>query len=195
MKHAKKLLALLLTIALALSLALPAFAEEEPNPAMPVITVQPQGGSQKAFRASFTVSVQAHIPNDDNIGYEWYRNGVLTRQTGASMNDGLSSPGTLEIYVVVYNRDNPEYRVTSQTVQCVLEELSFLEKVHLEVNGLFKPTGFLAEIFWTIISIPLALLTLPLSLIGAPLLITSPIWMGLLAPIMIPIEWIVSLFR
>ena len=41
MKLSKRLLALLLTLSLAFTLALPAFAEDEPDLAMPVVAVQP----------------------------------------------------------------------------------------------------------------------------------------------------------
>ena len=115
MKHTKKLLALLLALALGFTLALPAFAEDEPNPAMPVITVQPVGGRVKAGQ-EFKFSVEAHIPNGDEIGFRWYgspRNPLVDAQTASIK---LTFPGTYTYYVEAYNINNPEYAVTSQTV-------------------------------------------------------------------------------
>ena len=121
MKHAKKLLALLLTLALALTLVLPAFTEddppEEPNPAMPVITRQPVGGIIR-FGSSVPVSVEAYIPNGDEIGYLWH-----FLYSDGDVDSWCSDDATVEmqyyevaVYVEVFNKANPEYRVTSETV-------------------------------------------------------------------------------
>ena len=62
MKRMKRLLALLLALALALILALPAFAE--PDPAMPVITVQPQNATiieVLFYVKETTIRVNAHV--------------------------------------------------------------------------------------------------------------------------------------
>ena len=75
MKLFKRLLAVLLIFLLAFPVALAAFAEdepaEEPNPAMPVITVQPVGGTVKKGE-KFTLSVQAHCPNGDKINWLYF---------------------------------------------------------------------------------------------------------------------------
>jgi len=115
MKLTKRILASLLALALALTLALPAFAENEPNPAIPVITVQPEGGRVRTGQ-SITLSVEAHIPNGDEIGFRWYdsqRNRLVDAQH-ASLD--FTFPGTYTYYVEAYNVSNPEYAVTSQTV-------------------------------------------------------------------------------
>ena len=111
----KRLFAVLLVLTLALTLALPAFAESEPNPAMPVITVQPEGGRVRTSQ-SITLSVEAHIPNGDEIGFRWYdsqRNRLVDAQH-ASLD--FTFPGTYTYYAEAYNISNPEYAVASQTV-------------------------------------------------------------------------------
>jgi len=111
----KRLFATILTLALALTLALPVFAVGEPNPAMPVITVQSEGGRVKTGQ-SITLSVEAYIPNGDEIGFRWYdskRNRLVDAQH-ASLD--FTFPGTYTYYVEAYNVSNPEYAVTSQTV-------------------------------------------------------------------------------
>ena len=120
MKHAKKLLALLLTLALALTLALPAFAEdeppEEPNPAMPVITVQPQSVRVRV-NETFTLSVEAYIPNGDEIGYRWsgYGLGYTPKDTKElTYTFGSWYQGTYEYTVEVFNLNNPELIITSE---------------------------------------------------------------------------------
>jgi len=130
MKQPKKLIALLLTLVLAFGLMLPALAEgeteaetdpvapvvtmqEEADPAMPIITVQPQGGRIRAGK-NFSLSVEAHIPNGDEIGFRWRvsTGRVANTQTISIM---ASNPETYTVYVEVYNRSNPEYVVVSQT--------------------------------------------------------------------------------
>jgi len=72
MKTTKRLLVLLLGLALAFALAMPAFAEEdEPASPMPVITVQPEWIST-GISTEITLAVEAEIPNGDPLGYQWY---------------------------------------------------------------------------------------------------------------------------
>ena len=190
MKHTKKLLAALLSLALALALALPAMAEDEPDPAMPVITRQPVGGSQTGQNTTFTRYVQARIPNGDSIGYEWYRDGVLVEgATGASITVELYSPGTVDIYVVVYNLDNPEYHVTSQTIQLELKELSFWEKVRTTLNDLFVSGG---NFFGKALSIPLQIIAYPFVALFELLILAAVVVLPLLA---LPFLWIGGLFK
>jgi len=120
MKLTKRLLALLLTLALALCLSMPVFAEEEPNPAMPVITVQPQSIRVKAGQ-KFTLSVQAHIPNGEGVLVYHFNDD--TRGYGYSNKTGELTiaekfPGTQEYYVEVTNVVGPNnYTVKSETVR------------------------------------------------------------------------------
>ena len=111
----KRLFATILTIALAFTLALPVFAENDPNPAMPVITVQPEGGRVRTGQ-SITLSVEAYIPNGDEIGFRWYdsQRTRLVDSQHASLD--FTFPGTYKYYVEAYNISNPEYAVTSQAV-------------------------------------------------------------------------------
>jgi len=82
MKHTNRVLALLLSLALALSFALPAFAEdEEPvfaeTEAQAVdwadfrIITQPQDQTVK-YKESFTLSVEVNIPEGVEVEYQWY---------------------------------------------------------------------------------------------------------------------------
>ena len=126
---------------LAFTLALPAFAED-PDPAMPVITKQPQGGRIKPNK-TLTLSVQASIPNGDEIGYQWWcvhPDGKISRiDTTAETTHHNAIRGTYSYYVEVYNRANPENKVTSETVQVeVLEPTRF--EYFLAFMGFF--TGY-----------------------------------------------------
>jgi len=115
----KKLLAILIALILALGIYTPAFAEmelpDEPHPAMPVIIVQPVGG-QVNLNENYKLSVEAHIPNGDEIGYRWYCNGEPMGQQAREWTS-YRTRTTADYHVVVYNRTNPEYSVTSETVR------------------------------------------------------------------------------
>jgi len=109
MKLSKRLPALLLVLALAfISLALPAFAED-PDPAMPVITAQPQGARLTEiaiFRKAVTLSVEAYIPNGDEIGYDWYKGWDPIDKHDSSIT--LKDDADAGIYYVkVYNKNDP----------------------------------------------------------------------------------------
>jgi len=69
----KRLLSALLILAIALALAMPAFAEGEPNPAMPEITAQPVSCKVNLGSGWWSLEVVAEIPNGDPIGYQWYQ--------------------------------------------------------------------------------------------------------------------------
>jgi len=123
MRLTKKLLSVLLVLVLALTLAMPAFAEngeppEEPNPAMPVITVQPVGGRIRVENRNDMLRVQAYIPNGDEIGFQWYRysESSARRPMGRTAEITVIHPGDVYYYVVVYNRADPSLRVRSETV-------------------------------------------------------------------------------
>jgi len=121
MKLSKRLLAMLLTLVLALTLALPAFAEddppEEPNPAMPVITVQPVGGSM-AIGELITLRVEAYIPNGDEVGYRWYRDMPHTDEHySAELTIQAGYVGVANYYVEVFNLAQPELKVTSEAAR------------------------------------------------------------------------------
>ena len=146
MKHTKRLLALLLAFALTLGLALPAAAiinldgtepdwdgdplirplsdTINPNPAMPVITRQPQKASASSC-TGFTLSIQAEAPNGDPLRYEWYqvRKGtddwLVSEDASFSMAICIDSidAGTeqFQYYCVVYNANDDSLFVQSET--------------------------------------------------------------------------------
>jgi len=104
MKRIRKLISMLLALALAAGLALPAAAEETPDPSIPVITVQPQDvyavpGEQ------FTISVEAYIPNGDTVGYWWMdaRTNSNLGKLGPALTRTAGDPVRGEYYCVVYN--------------------------------------------------------------------------------------------
>ena len=163
MKQSKRLLALMLTLVLAFSLALPALAEdadppEEPNPAMPVITVQPVGGRARQYGIT-TLSVQAYIPNGDEIGYQWYRDNsdefYIWEEDGKSATLSDWSDSAADYYVVVYNLNHPECSVTSETVHIdvyrtfsdrfsdFLTRTAIMEKIFAPVEWLVQGIGLL----------------------------------------------------
>jgi len=123
MKYTKNLFALLLTLVLALSLALPALAQE-PSLALPVIAGQPQS-VHLTQSGRFTLRVEAHIPTGDLIGYRWYRAEAGGEDTfcgyDAEYSGYIGRAETQTYYVEVYNRGNPTFMVTSDTVQVTLE--------------------------------------------------------------------------
>ena len=125
----KRLLALLLALVLAFGLAMPAIAQESltehssanadttegsatKNPAMPVITVQPQVLMYND--TSFEIRFEAHIPNGDPMGIRWYDAGTgwLVASDPAAFWIGVSvdflglGGGTTQFryYVEAYNR-------------------------------------------------------------------------------------------
>jgi len=197
MKHAKKWLALLLTLALALTLALPAFAEddppEEPNPAMPVITRQPEGGIIR-FGSSVPISVEAHIPNGDEIGYLWhfnYSNGNVGSWCGDDAEVEMQYY-EVAVCVEVFNKASPEYRVTSETVYV---EKALIDKI---AQAMEPVTDFLfykmPNAITNAITIILLLPFLPFIFLFG----TLPGWMLIgytLAPFLEIIRWIINLFR
>ena len=128
MKHTKRLLALFLALfTLAFSLALPASAQESitqhsqatQNPAMPVITVQPQNVRVSLGQVIF-LTVEAHIPNGDPIGFRWFRifgnTAFAMEETTAQVPIFIVYVGTGYFFVEVYNRSNPAYTVRSNTI-------------------------------------------------------------------------------
>jgi len=113
----KRTLALLLSIALLFSFAMPALAETtpEPNPAMPVITSQsPERVYLQPHQFRTTFYVEASIPNGDPIAFQWYivefvnpltmRTSRLVGETGPSLRVQRSIIGIPPSYfVVIYN--------------------------------------------------------------------------------------------
>ncbi|MCL2494460.1 MAG: hypothetical protein FWE98_02235 [Oscillospiraceae bacterium] len=193
MKQTKRLLALLLTLALALTLALPAFAEtdppEEPNPAMPVITVQPEGPTDR-LRASyegFMLRVEATIPNGDPISYRWYQNGVdVTNDDVPFCVSQESEPGDYYYYVEVYNRANPAFSVTSETihVEFYISPVDWLRGIFENIAEivLFPVRWLFTRIF--------QLSMLPTAIAGGLLALGGPIGLLILlpfSPILLPL--------
>jgi len=126
MKLPKRILALLLAFMLALGLGASVIAEDEPpgepNPAMPVITAQPQSITIQN-NSEFSISVQAEIPNGDPMRYEWF-----SVESGMTVSDETSITGGISVqfaknaanaqfqyYVVVYNANDESLYVTSET--------------------------------------------------------------------------------
>lgn len=119
MSLTKKLFALLLALALALGLALPTFAGGEPDPAMPVITKQPEDVKLNVNLfgdAEFTLRIEAYIPNGDPVGYQWWYDLSNTGSlyvpiegaTGSTFTASTADYGS-SLYCVVYNAaEGPE---------------------------------------------------------------------------------------
>ena len=135
MKRFKKLLVLLLSFIFVFGLALPVLAQESilehseatENPAMPVITVQPQGGRVRVYEA-IRLSVQASIPNGESVSYRWYReNNDIEYFDTATLLYTEAKPGDFYFYVEVYNRNHPEYSVISEIVRIEVYE-TFIDR-------------------------------------------------------------------
>ena len=179
MSLSKRLLALFLVFVLAFSLALPAFAEgepEEPNPAMPVITVQPQGGRIRLGQ-KFTLSVQAHIPNGDEIEYIWYHSRRIidmpsSNELVISGDYAGTNEYSIEVNVEVINKANPEYSVTSETARV---------EVYLTPYDQFMMSDF-GNTAMGVLLFPFA----PLAFL---------LWWFVLPALSYPIDWIRNLFQ
>ncbi|MCL2446193.1 MAG: hypothetical protein FWD06_05455 [Oscillospiraceae bacterium] len=118
----KKMLIMLLCVALLAGLAVPALAHDEypPDPRRPVIT-QELSPHITSFRTSLALwgrnpwvpvhlNLQAHIPNGDPIGFRWYRDGDYMGSTTtphAILHFNLASRPFTFFSVVVYNRNHP----------------------------------------------------------------------------------------
>jgi len=97
MKHIKRILAALLTLALALSLALPAMAAVNWDELR--ITGQPPKKQLIQHGDSFTLSVEVNEPAGLEVAYQWYRD-------YSSMIDGATGP---ELNLGSDNSHYPEY--------------------------------------------------------------------------------------
>jgi len=132
MKTTKRLLALLMALALGLSLALPALAEEDP--AMPVITKDLPLIDMRPVKIgevfTMTLEIEAEIPNGDPIRYQWYRGtgvsllsmpipGATTPSyTVSETGNGGRSP---YFYCVVYNTSDETLCVSSHGLSIPFE--------------------------------------------------------------------------
>jgi len=137
MKHMKKLLSLLLAAALGVGLAVPAAAALAVNET-PVITVQPRDKGVLPGE-EFTLSVQAHIPNGDAAGYQWYDatwhaapyGSTMIGETGPELAITASTRYSMnnKYYCVVYNATlgRSAGSVTSETVSVTQRPLTAAE--------------------------------------------------------------------
>ena len=127
MKFTKRMLAVVLTVALALSLALPAMATVNWNEFR--ITKQPQNLTIK-YRDSFTLSVEVNVPAGVEVEYQWYRNygDLIEGATAAELHLGPdnsnypenSSRGTWARYrcrVSAYEKDSGGNIISMQTLE------------------------------------------------------------------------------
>jgi len=124
----KKLLSLVLTLALAAGLAVPAMAAADD---VPVITVQPQNVAVQPGEA-FTLSVEANVPNGERVGYQWYYHN--TTSTGAAWSAatynstvGADGRGYGLYYCTVYNYDRGKSETSLNSGLCVVSQGSLSE--------------------------------------------------------------------
>jgi len=121
MKFTKRMLAAILALAMALTLCLPAMADdeippEEPNPAMPVITMMLQGARVK-YGQPLTLTAEAYVPNGDAVRYEWY--GPMSRRgSGASLTiDKVNQYDAGNYLLYVYNASDKSCYVKAELVR------------------------------------------------------------------------------
>jgi len=100
-------------------------APRDDNPAMPIITKQPQSITVKCCE-EFTLSVEAYIPNGDEVGYRWYRNGDrIDDATGPTLTVPYyyyySSYDSSLYYCNVYNKSNSRTYVDSERAIVTME--------------------------------------------------------------------------
>jgi len=177
MKASTRLLALLLSFVLAFGLALPAFAQESlienseatENPAMPVITVQPQGGRVR-LGEPYTLSVEAYIPNGDEFGLRWYNSADDFIGNIPVITTTPYSLGTRSYSVVVYNRNNWDCYVQSEIARVEVDANLFEI-----ISEIFKAPVYAYQIILYLVGDPFSHLVS--STVLAPLiLLFSPIW-------------------
>ena len=126
MKHINRLLALLLSLVLVFNLALPVFAADDPNPAMPVITrdmILDMRPIKYGEEFTLTLSIEAEIPNGDPIAYQWYCGIAVGLILPAPIPGATTSSCTVEgkgsggsnryYYCVVSNANNEMLQVSS----------------------------------------------------------------------------------
>lgn len=118
----RKLIGLVLVSFLMLGMATPAMAQDEADPAMPVITLQPQPMTALCGMR-FTLRVEAHCPNGDPVGYEWHRitgalNQAYNREGPALFLEAEEEEGETSYQCVVYNAalGKEAGKVASETV-------------------------------------------------------------------------------
>ena len=179
MKLLKRLLVSLLVIALALGLALPAFAADDP--AMPVITAQYERIIDLAIlkkhpNPHIVQSVETNIPSGDPIGYQWYiiKGGdtVATPIEGATGNSydvyyNRYSVGD-KIFVIVYNAadSTPEegpHRVQSKMTTFVdtTPEPTWWQRIWNDFEnaiGKINSSSFMRSVVYFFVALPYILL-------------------------------------
>lgn len=101
MKTTKRVLGILLALTLVFGIALTAMAEDISY--APVITQQPEEVYVRAGM-SFTLSVEATVPEGGTLSYQWYQNGnVIEGATGSSYSARTSEVSSTLYSVVVTN--------------------------------------------------------------------------------------------
>jgi len=131
MKNCKRLSALLLALLLAFGIV-PFCTAEADNPAMPIITKQPESLTVKCCE-EFTLSVEAYIPNGDELQFRWRRNESSYHRQGIFLSGGeFSYNATITIphlsrntyfHCQVHNKTN--YR-NGNSLNAVLSDLVYI---------------------------------------------------------------------
>ncbi|MCL2195764.1 MAG: hypothetical protein FWB76_07430 [Oscillospiraceae bacterium] len=181
MKHAKKLLAILLAMLVLGSIAaVPAAANDVPA-GTPVITQQPSPLEFTIVAGeTFTLSVQAYIPNGDPVAFQWMRgSSVLVNHTQATYTrttDARATSGVLQYHVRVYNANDSHLPwsqrrvVASETVRIRVEERppTLWQRFVQLIQNIFRP-------IWNLLRVPLiiALIALTIGLAALNLLFPS----------------------
>jgi len=129
MKSCKRLSALLLALLLAFGIVPFSAAAKAANPAMPIITKQPESITVKCCE-EFTLSVEAYIPNGDEVRYQWYEDGSqISDATGPTLTVPyffdlfyynylyhFSKTRQAKIYCLVYNTGGGQVQSKTATV-------------------------------------------------------------------------------
>ncbi|MCL2446264.1 MAG: hypothetical protein FWD06_05815 [Oscillospiraceae bacterium] len=183
----KRTLALLFTVAIAFALALPVGATQTSAnaalSAMPVITQQPPQ-TQPLFIPSgwILITVRAHIPSGDPVGFHWYviRGNAEPQRFRETITDTLQVSGSGfsrgdRIFAVAYNRNETSTNEIPNRVQSRATTLR-------NPNLWERFNAFIVDHEFTIFAIILGIGSL----------------LYLLAWVVIPIvsiRWIINLFR
>ena len=153
MKRSKRILALFLSVILALGLGPAVFAEgeNEPDPAMPVITKQPESLTVSfPFDSDIRITIEAEIPNGDPISYLWFVNDELYypwlhdfREPYFKCGSKGENKAKSKYHCVVYNKnkDDDSHRVVSETVTVKYDYWSIFSGLADGISGWLGQIG------------------------------------------------------
>lgn len=168
----KRFISVMLSAVLLLSVAVPALAATDNDDKMPVITDQPQDIEHaKGFVMFYKTGITSTIPSRDHVGYELYSGDELIATTynadlifnTADDPSGESFVG--EYYIVAFNMEHPEYRVTSESFEFKVRRPTLKEKYPDFFKSVERIARMVVIVLFAAVSAVLLPVVMPLSAI------------------------------